>query len=196
MLNLIATIVSIVLTLAVAGTGVYYGGTTFSASSGKVGAMNAIETMQQINMAWMAYAGDGGAAPTIGTALVPGTLLVNGTYLNSVPGTLGAVQTGAWVVDYKTTPAATETAEQGVIGYLTGSVASNGAAICAEIARSGGMIALGAAAPVLALDTPASFTTLFPSNIKYGCAAMTPATTLTANGIAVDGTTYMMFYRH
>ena len=90
MLNLIATVISVMLTLMMAGTGVYYGGSIFSANGGKVAAMNAVETLQQINLAWSAYAGDGGTTPTIAN------LTAGGTYLSSAPSPIGVVQPGAW----------------------------------------------------------------------------------------------------
>lgn len=116
MFNLIITIISIALVVAMAAAAVYYGGTAFTQGTAKANAATLVTQAQQINGAITLYKNDnGGTAPAVIADLVP-------DYLQNapVPGSAGA-STAAWT--------------------LTGGnsvVESKGGEVCTQINVSGG----------------------------------------------------------
>ena len=190
MLNLLMTIISIGLTAAMAGLGVYYGGSVLTANGGKVSAVQIVQTMQQIDLAWQAYAADGGIKPAMLTFVGP--------YLNALPAAPpGAVGTGCtstdlgtcggsngWNLDSLTLTSLTpdNSNDVGIWTELRPALTPNAANICQQIAQNAGQIAAGA--PVPTVTTVTFHTYMVP--YRYACVQVTDA--VTTLGVATGNT--------
>lgn len=94
MFNLIITIISIALVVAMAAAAVYYGGSAFTQGTAKANAATLVTQAQQINGAITLYKNDnGGTAPLVMADLVD-------DYLQNapVPGSAGADGSPGWVL--------------------------------------------------------------------------------------------------
>lgn len=93
MFNLIITIISIALVVAMAAAAVYYGGTAFTNGTAKANAATLVTQAQQLNGAITMFKNDnGGSAPAS-----VGDLVYGGEYLQSAP-VPGSAATGTWAL--------------------------------------------------------------------------------------------------
>jgi len=94
MFNLIITIISIALVVAMAAAAVYYGGEAFTNGTAKANAATLVTQAQQLNGAITMFKNDnGGSAPAS-----VGDLTYGGEYLQSAPIPGSAAPTGAWTL--------------------------------------------------------------------------------------------------
>ena len=214
MVNLIAAVVSLALIAVTSMAGIYYGGEVFSAAGGKARASQLIQTLQQINLAWIAYDNDGGTLPTITK------LATNGTYLSASPNGISGLTTclAADVTAATCTAITLSTHYQvdsaGAVpgAYIIIDGGTNPAlaqSVCIEVERYGGQattnaIVAGAAIPVLqGAGGTNNFATIFPASVRVGCGQFLGTGLGLADGLNIQAAdapgvnpNYIIFYKH
>ncbi|MBP2228943.1 hypothetical protein J2847_002235 [Azospirillum agricola] len=219
MFNILTVIISVALTAVMGAAGVFYVGTAFTSAGPKAAAVGIIQSLSQVDAAWVLYASNGntttlaaaGATFPSMTGAATQTDLIGTGYLAAVPTapTIAASWGGgASRIALDLTNPATASgltinsnfANGGVFLVLTSTALSQ----CTEIARAGGQIsATGTlAAPgtglVLSVGTQAAFVAAF-TGYKFGCVQVTTASALTLNNVAgaspADDNKFVAYYK-
>jgi hypothetical protein len=203
MVNLLAVIISVALTVVMSAAGMVYLGNTFTSAGPKAAANQVISALSQIDASWILYSSNGGTTtlaaagstfPTM-TGAATATDLVGAGYLTAVPTALSSATTwgggaAGYALDLTNPATATGVTAAGMAGQY-GAIfivlPSTAMGSCVAIAQASGQ--LGAAAVTAGtVSSVATFNTAF-TGFKFGCVQVTASGSLTFNNLTGNGGT-------